>query len=320
MNSGHFAGSVINRPVCATSLKTFHISSQCYIDIRGVASVLCEFPNLEIVQVHHITPSTISGFKRLRGIKLRNLQSLTLKAGASGKFPERILDLGSLRALMPNICDLTIQNWLVAHDAQGPEPSFAAMHRLQSLDISGVDLIFPLKLPPTIHTLNMSKSVIRSRSIEWQASQLVRLSAAGVSGLDFLHFQEMLEPNKGNLIYLDASSCSFGRHECKMLAEQYYLTKVEDLRLKNNDVDDEVAIAISKYMPALKRLSLANTRVSGVGVKAIVTALEGSIDYINLDNCNNTAYDAVEWARSKGVNVAFASSDGFGGGKRIRER
>ena len=156
--------------------------------------------------------------------------------------------------------------------------------------------------------------------LKWDASRLVRLSLAQPNGRPYDFLPQLLESNKGNLIYLDISSTPHEKSLYRWLVNDGYLVKVEELNLNNcSNVDDELATLIAENCTALKRLSLANTGVSGVGVKAIVTALEGKLEYLNLDGCIHTWYDAVELARSKGIRVAFSLSEDGRGGKKIRE-
>ena len=318
MNGGYLSSSLLRDTRCSISLRKLYASSQCRMTIDTVSEIFRECPNLEIVEVHLFSP----GILRLQGQlwkgSLPHLHSLILRT-VSAEVCYKGIDLTNLLAAIPNVRNLTLANCSIPHSLATPQPNFATLHNLESLDISGVEMSPPLELPSSIHTLNISKSILASDMVKWEASRLVRLSMAHNIRVTAGRLLETLDPNKGNLIYLDTSATQYEQSMYRWLAEGGYLKKVEELKFNNCDVDDGVAIAIAENCSVLKRLSLANTKISGVGIKAIVTALEGKLEYLNLDGCKNTAYDAVEWTRSKGVRVAFSSLDRGRGGKKIRE-
>ena len=318
MNGGYLSSSLLRNTRCSTSLKKLFASSQCRIFIDTISEIFCDCPNLEIVEAHVVSPSSSRSPRTLWKGSLPHLRSLILRAESTDTNGNR-LELTSLLAMIPNVRELTIANWDIPHNSLLPPPNFAALRKLESLDISGLDMAFPLELPSSIHTLNINKSTFESVLWEWEASRLVRFSMAQCHVLTAGQLVEILHWNMGNLTHYDSSSIPYHPSIHRTLAEDGFLKEVEELKLNYCNVDDEVAIAIAENLPVLKRLSLANTQVSGVGVKAIVTALEGQLDYLNLDGCKNTAYDAVEWARSKGVRVAFSFSERKRGGKRLRE-
>ena len=318
MNGGYLSSSLLRDTRCSITLKKLYASSQCRITIDTVSEIFCDCPNLEAVEIHYFSPV----IPRLRGPlwkgSLPHLHSLTLRM-VSADPGYKGIDLTNLLAAIPNVRDLTFTNCYVPRKSDIPPPNFAALHKLESLDISGVAMPPPLELPSSVHTLNISKSSFGLDMGKWDASRLVRLSMAHKVQFSAGCLLKILEQNKGNLIYLDISATEYHQSMYEWLAQGGYLDKAEELKFNNCDVDDELAIAVAENCPVLKRLSLAYSKVSGVGVKAIVTALEGKLDYLNLDGCKNTAYDAVEWARSKGVRVAFSFLERGRGGKKIRE-
>lgn len=316
MNGGYISSSLLRNTSCSTSLKKLYTSPQCQITIDTVSEICSVCPNLEVVEVHLISP-TLPPFHWPSWKDLPHLHSLILKKPAADN--SDVNHMAYLLDAIPNIRELTIANWHIGDLRPFPPPNFATLHKLESLDMSGVVMPLPLELPSSIHTLNISKCRVESQTIEWEASRLVRLEMAHNTKISGELLLELLEPNKGNLIYLDISATPYGQSQYKLLADGGYLEKVEELKLNNCLVGDELASAIAENCPVLKRLSLANTRVSGVGVKAIVTVLEGKLEYLNLDGCKHTAYDAVQWARSKGVAVAFSFSERGRGGRKLRE-
>ena len=317
MNGGYLSALVLKDRACSTSLKRLYASSQCRVSIYTISEIFSDCPNLEVLEAHHVPLVLQRPLGPLWNGSLLRLNSLVLRTISDDH--QDSIDLANLLAAIPNVRELTIANWVMTHNSPLPPPSFATLHKLESLDISGVDMAFPLKLPSSLHTLNISKARFPADEDEWEGSRLVRLSMAHNVHFRAQWMMEVLASNQGNLVYFDASAGLYHQSLYIGSVTQGWLAKVEELKFNNCLVDDELAIDIAENCPVLRRLSLANTKVSGVGVKAVVTALEGKLEYLNLDGCKNTAYDAVEWARSKGVRVAFSFSEPRRGAQKLRE-
>lgn len=69
-------------------------------------------------------------------------------------------------------------------------------------------------------------------------------------------------------------------------------------------IDDEVASTIAAQGKKLKSLRLPSSRITGVGLKALVQVCP-SLAYINVDSCQAISLDAVEWAKRQGVTIAW---------------
>jgi len=69
-------------------------------------------------------------------------------------------------------------------------------------------------------------------------------------------------------------------------------------------IDDEVATTIAAQGKKLKSLRVPSSRMTGVGLKALVQACP-SLAYINVDGCQAISLDAVQWAKGQGVTVAW---------------
>ena len=157
--------------------------------------------------------------------------------------------------------------------------------------------------------------------LEFNLPQMVRLSLAGWSELSLSELQACLTPNKGKVTHLDIGGCiNLSNADLKELITQGYLEAVEDLVLKSCNVDDDIAILIASNLHCLEKLDLACSKITGVGVKALVIGLEGKLEHLCLDGCHSTNIDAVELARAIGVNVAFGFPDPLSGGRKIRQR
>jgi hypothetical protein len=77
--------------------------------------------------------------------------------------------------------------------------------------------------------------------------------------------------------------------------------------------DEIVADIVAKAPPALRRLDVSGSKVTGAGVKDVVKL--GKVKELVLNNCYYLGRDAVEWARLQGVKVEARMDEGKGGRK-----
>lgn len=149
---------------------------------------------------------------------------------------------------------------------------------------------------------------------------MVRFSLAGYN-VESSELQACLTPNKGKLTHLDIGGCiELSIANIKEMITQNFLESIEDLVLKSCNVDDEIAILLARNLPRLQKLDVANSKITGVGVKALVVGLKGRLEHLCLDGCHSTNIDAVKLARGMGVKVAYGFPNPLRGGRRIRQR
>ena len=85
------------------------------------------------------------------------------------------------------------------------------------------------------------------------------------------------------------------------------LSEVIDLRLSNAELTDDLATLIAKDSPRLKVFEASyNPKLTGVAVKALVLKEGEKLSKLGLDHCVGIGIDAVEFARSTGVEVKFS--------------
>ena len=248
---------------------------------------------------------------------------LTRRRGIQEARP--LLALDTLVTKIVGIITLSVKGWFVPPVSPGPNLDFSNLHQLQHLDITRLVAQIPPQLPSTVRTFLMADCISFPRIsgvpfADFDLPQMTRLSLAGSSELSLSALQACLLPNKGKLEHLDIGGCiALSIANLKELITHGYLEGVEDLVLKSCTVDDEIAMLIARNLPRLKNLDLAHTKVTGVGVKALVIGLEGKLERLDLVGCNSTSIDAVELARAMGVKVAFGFPDRLSGGRRIKQ-
>ena len=320
--------SILKAAPCASNLKTLIVSKSCQVSCDTVSQLLCHCLNLERAEFHSVSssekrpPAWEKDLPKLRTLVL-DTPVLTRRRGIQEARP--VLALDDLVTKIVGIITLSVKGWFVPPLFPGPNLDFSNLHQLQHLDITRLVAQLPPQLPSTVRTFLMVDCIPFPRIsgipfAGFDLPQVTRLSLAGWSELSLSVLQACLLPNKGNLTHLDIGGCiGLSIANLKELITHSYLEGVEDLVLKSCTLDDEIAMLIARNLLHLKNLDLAHTKVTGVGVKALIVGLEGKLERLNLDGCNSTSIDAVELARAMGVKVAFGFPDRLSGGRRIKQ-
>ena len=132
------------------------------------------------------------------------------------------------------------------------------------------------------------------------------------------HLDCLLNSNKGNIEKLDLGGAQASTSVIIDLIRADYLTNVSELALPWDAVDDGLCEHIATRLHCLKSLDLRSSRkLTGVGVKALVLKPHGKLERLKLDYCVSIDVDAVQFARSQGIEVSFKFEDS-GKGKRLR--
>lgn len=127
---------------------------------------------------------------------------------------------------------------------------------------------------------------------------------------------DLSEPT--DLRKLSISSSDSSNSDLKRLVSSSRLKNLVSLCLMRClDLDDSsMELVASTKFEKLRHLDLTGAALTGVGVRDLVTSL--NLDTLILNECSNVSPDAVEWARSKGVQVKYRISNGFEGRKKVR--
>ena len=218
----------------------------------------------------------------------------------------------------PDISELCLPTGL-SNDAF-QQHSFSRLVKLRSLTLHSSQLRFLPELPSTIRSLYLGNNPRLFREPDlvlpdsgqtldgYSLPELERLELCNSS----ITYQSLLllSPPKGKLKNLDISGCChFDTPAINQLIVSGRLDGICDLDLSNLDVDDSVAVVLAESCPQLKRLRLNSTKITGIGVKHLAQKLEGMMEDLQLLHCTRTSLDAVDFARSKGIRVAFGFPD-----------
>ena len=100
--------------------------------------------------------------------------------------------------------------------------------------------------------------------------------------------------------------------------QRSYFSELTDLTLDDCDIDDEILEHLAASCPRLTTLDIkSNPKVTGVGVKALVLKPGDKLRTLDLTYCSKVSGDAVEWARSKEVDVKYKYPQ-VASGKKVR--
>ena len=314
ISGGLIGASILEAVPCISSLKTLIVSGACRMSCDVVSELLSHSLNLERAEFEIAThtkyypESWTVDMPKLRTLKLDTAHLKTL------------LSLPQLIDRIPNIQTLSVQGWLVPGFATTQAVDFSKLHQLQDLDISRLRIMSPVHFPPTLRSFVLTNGHFpRINFANLNLPHMVRLSLAGWNELSLSELQTYLIPNKGNLTHLDLGGCvELSNANIKEIITQNYLEVIEDLVLTCN-VDDEIAILMARNLPRLQKLDVANSKITGVGVKALLVGLKGKLQYLCLDGCSSTNIDAVQLARGMGVKVAYGFPNRCRGARMIRQ-
>ncbi|CAD6577406.1 MAG: hypothetical protein ASARMPREDX12_008336 [Alectoria sarmentosa] len=320
---GLIGSSILEAAPCASNLKTLIISRSCQVSCDTASQLLRHCPNLERAEFHSV--SSAESRPARWEVDMPKLRTLTLDTPIARRHGKPVLALDTLLIKISGINTLSVQGWFVPPTLTVQELDFSNLHQLQHLNISGLIATLPPQLPSALRTLSMTNCACFPRTqrvnfANFDLPQIIRLSLAGWSTLLLGDLQACLIQSKGRVTHLDIGGCiALSSANLKELITHGYLEGIEDLVLKSCNIDDEVAMLIAKNLHRLKNLNLACTKVTGVGVKALIIGLEGKLEHLCLDGCRSTNIDAVEFARAMGVKVAFGFPDPLSGGRRIKQ-
>ena len=313
---GMATGSMLRGFPKHPSLKSLILGGQCEVSRDGVCQILNRCGNLERAEFHRIKLGRAKFGSRL----MPKLKSLLLHSSV-WHMGGRFLDIGDLLQRIPNIQSLILSGLVMPLQIT---PDFSPLGKLEVLTVSCPRGRQPLLLPSSLQKLDLSLHQGPDPHVhEDHLKSLVHLSIANASRVSARGVKDILHANMGNLTHLNAGRC-FCMKDGLLgnLLETDCFKTVTDLNLDECDVTDDDAIRLAVSAPALKNLSLASTRVTGAGLRPLVTNSEGSLPCtlktLCLDGCDACGVDFVEMARARGVKVSFKFDSDRLGGRRVR--
>ncbi|KAI9719220.1 MAG: hypothetical protein M1812_003550 [Candelaria pacifica] len=318
-----FAGrSILEACPIATNLKTLLLRTGCEVTSGSIEGVIGKCANLERAEFGSVYSH---GFPLRWPTRVLKLRTLRLGGGPQQTKGSSILSMNGLLECMPNLQSLALTNWKCHSWLQRFD--FTSLQRLEVLDISGLEmLVFP-KLPPTLHTLNLSRifslnlNHVESRNNiqELQLSSLRDLSFDDAATLNVETLQRILGSSMTTLERLTLNDCLQVTGVFWLALEsQFPMENIVELQLRGTKITDREIFYFYHNKNRIRRLDLSKTSITGVGIRALVTgSSRPQIEWLGVNNCSSLGSDAVDLARSKGIEVEYRFPDTMKSGKRI---
>ena len=294
------------------NLRSLVLSSECEISCDTAIEVLLQCSQLERAEF----PKTVGGISMITSEANRfpSLRHLIMDQDRQNRSWSS--QIPQFLSTIPNIRSLRLRRWTIDQSSSG----FSELEYLDQLDLGGCYISHVPLLPASLRGFSMA------RAYSLATLHMPRQDLPNLTHLSFCHYTDRgwltLEPwlyaNKGNLLELDLGGISIGKPRLLSLLGGGYFVKIEVLYLAGCDFDDTLVDALSQYASSLRHLDLSRTSVTGVGVKGLVTRLGSTLQFLNLDSCHSTSIDAVQWARSTGLQVQYSFPENSGKGKKVR--
>ncbi|KAK5149623.1 hypothetical protein LTR04_006993 [Oleoguttula sp. CCFEE 6159] len=258
-------------------------------------------------------------------VELPNLQTLRLGGSDKQGLGSAALDIPALIKNTPNLRTLALCSWKLLNSFLNLD--FSVLTKLEHLRLEKFPLNPYPRLPDSLRSLMMDVHRGTSHFVNLTHSYLPLLTELELSGCFALvvvqHLQEVIQQRRGSTVVTDAfpslRKLSLDADtSCHQLQDLEWARNVEELRLQATVLTDAVVEQLPILFPRLTRLDLSRTRVTGVGVKAIVQQLGGQLAWLGVDFCPDLGPDAVEWARGRGIAVAHQMHVDLGGERKLR--
>ncbi|KAK5200956.1 hypothetical protein LTR16_004301, partial [Cryomyces antarcticus] len=257
-------------------------------------------------------------------VELPNLQTLRLGGSDKQGLGSAALDIPALIKNTPNLRTLALCSWKLLNSFLNLD--FSVLTKLEHLRLEKFPLNPYPRLPDSLRSLMMDVHRGTSHFVNLTHSYLPLLTELELSGCFALvvvqHLQEVIQQRRGSTVVTDAfpslRKLSLDADtSCHQLQDLEWARNVEELRLQATVLTDAVVEQLPILFPRLTRLDLSRTRVTGVGVKAIVQQLGGQLAWLGVDFCPDLGPDAVEWARGRGIAVAHQMHVDLGGERKL---
>jgi hypothetical protein len=193
---------------------------------------------------------------------------------------------------------------------------YTMLSSLRSLDLTSSRVWSFPRLPQSIRVLNLSHCVVdldqtnSINTVEHWLPHLTSLQLAFSHHLGVHGLRSFLSANKGNLTALDLKFCNKLNHQDFLtLIGEGYFNAITDLSLIACAFKDDTALLLAAASTDLIHVDLSSTKVTGVGVKALVQKPGCKLQTLKVNNCQAIGKDAVEFARDSGVDVEFIFPD-----------
>jgi F-box/TPR repeat protein Pof3 len=88
------------------------------------------------------------------------------------------------------------------------------------------------------------------------------------------------------------------------LPADFLIPSIQELHLTKWAGSEEQLLTFLRSCPAIRRLDVSDTKITGVAIKELMTRDSGPLEWLCLDGCTSVSSDAIEYARSLGTVVS----------------
>lgn len=212
---------------------------------------------------------------------------------------------------MPKIQSLALTGWSWSSDTVLSHTDFTNLSELQELSmLRNSGLVFP-RLPTSLQTLVLWHCTT-DRRLSQQSNdnlmsnrlpELADLVLAEFTDLKLNELLSLLSASKGKLKTLDIESCvRLETEHINTLVKTGYLEEVTRLTLRQLTISDSTAELVAQNLAYLKFIDLSLTRVTGIGVKALVLKPHSSLEHLALTGLC-LSRDVIVFATAHGITV-----------------
>ncbi|MCJ1464939.1 hypothetical protein MMC07_003554 [Pseudocyphellaria aurata] len=318
--SGCAGRTILRAAPVAIDLNTL-ILSDCDVTLDTMCKLLAACSNLERAEFHKVYPFDHTASWPGNMSKIRSL----LINAAPRKAHERRYDTSALLKNIPNAQNLTLKNWIWIEPSEA-DWDFSVIPNLRILDLTNNhNIVFP-RLPPSLRNLDLSSctpSTLRDDSsitniMESSLPEMRRLSLSNFHSMGPTELGFLLREVTGKLELLNLKYCNFQADEIESLVLLGFLKNVTQLSLAFLPVNDACVEHLANNLHHLKVLDLEATRVTGVGVKALVLSPCFKLERLNLLQCSSVSVDAVNLARSHRIHTTYGFPETLKHAKKVR--
>jgi F-box/TPR repeat protein Pof3 len=263
----------------------------------------CDFPNLQKLDLawssawrgSHLLTQSLSNMPNLRDLKLHELSNtgthqlftIDLSGLASLSTLDLLLDVRKANRIMlpTTVKSLAIGTWKPQHarfwdDNSGLEPLQWSLPLLEELRLCVAETPFD-KFELALRTMGLSDAQKPARL------HSLSMTASDVRGT--LTKETLSHPRLAELKHLSLECC--------------------------HGVDDSHLSLVAATLTKLQSLNVSGTEVTGAGIKEVVN---NGLKKLVANDSRFVGLDAIQWARSQGVQVEHRNTDALSGGKKLR--
>ncbi|KAF7895486.1 uncharacterized protein EAF01_009448 [Botrytis porri] len=274
------------------NLQMFEISFRTVLEsLRHVQASIVE---AEFMGIHHTSRDASCIWPRLE-----NLRALSVCNGFFGS----MISLGNLIESIPNIQVLSLSGF----DLQSLSPLDlgGSLKSLEVIELISCNLRTIPLLPSTLKMLrlhdNLRLTTQKDNDVLFPFLETLTCHETGLSD----EWIVSVLKNARSLKHLNIGSRLVGdytvAHQNFPVCENVVVLSVGYLQYEERDF-----IRMVEKCPNLEKLNICGTKITGVAVKHFVNQ---GVKFLDVRDCAEISTDAIEYARGKGVEVAFTFTD-----------